>query len=210
MIPLYDEKANQRVAWSTTLILVANVVLFVYSAYVSRLGFEGFIDAYAFVPAGGHAKAIPMPAALFLSLFLHGGVSHLLGNMWFLWVFGRKLEDRMGAMRFLFFYVCVGFLATLTHMMLSTDLGIPLIGASGAIAGVLGGYFLLFPFRRIHTLLPLLFFFTVVRIPAVIFLGMWFLMQLLYAKLGFSYVAWWAHVGGFVSGVLLIYPFLRR
>lgn len=210
MIPLRDDQKIRRFAGMTLLIVLANVAAFIYSAYFYPPGFDAFIRRYAFIPAGVSGGEIPLPFALFVSLFLHGGWAHLLGNLWFLWVFGRRIEDVLGAPRFLFFYLAVGFVATVMHMMLSPMLDVPLIGASGAIAGVLGAYFVLFPFRRIHTLVPILFFFTVVRIPAVIFLGMWFLVQVLYAKLGDSPVAWWAHIGGFASGTVLVFAFREQ
>lgn len=142
-------------------------------------------------------------------MFMHGGFLHLIGNVWFLWVFGRKLEDVLDRKKYFFFYMLVGCTATLTHRAMMPTSTLPLVGASGAIAGVLGAYFLLFPFRKILTLVPIFFFLTTVRIPSVLFLGMWFLIQVFYAQLGVSYVAWWAHVGGFVSGVLMIYFFKR-
>jgi len=147
---------------------------------------------------------------IFTSMFLHGGWLHLLGNMLFLFVFGRSIEDRFGHLKFLFIYFLGGLGGALVHIVLSTGSRVPTIGASGAIAGVLGAYFVSFPSARITTLIPIFFFFWTVELPALLLLGYWFLIQFFS---GFQMqaiqsataggVAWWAHVGGFIVGVLL-------
>ncbi len=161
-----------------------------------------------------------VPGELFTPLsamFLHGGWGHLLGNMLYLYIFGNNVEDRLGRGRFLLFYLMCGAFSFLSQVALQPNSMVPNVGASGAIAGVLGAYFLLFPRARILTLVPLFFFFPLVEIPAFFFLGIWFLMQFLSgaATLGrvpalAGGVAWWAHVGGFLAGMLLLKLLLPR
>ena len=152
------------------------------------------------------------------SMFLHGGWLHLIGNMWYLWIFGDNIEDRLGHFTFLLFYMLCGIGAGIVHTILNINSTIPSVGASGAIAGVLGAYALSYPFARVLTLLPIFVFIQVVEIPALIVLGLWFVMQLLYGYGSLAAttaseaggVAWWAHVGGFVIGILLIGLFPRK
>jgi len=151
------------------------------------------------------------------AMFLHGGWGHLLGNMLYLYIFGNNVEDTLGRGRYLLFYLTCGVLSVLTQIVLQSNSMVPNVGASGAIAGVLGAYFLLFPRARILTLIPLFFFFPLVEIPAFFFLGIWFLMQFLSgaATIGnlsalASGVAWWAHIGGFLAGMLLVKLLLPR
>ena len=146
-----------------------------------------------------------------LSLFLHGGWLHLIGNMWFLWVFGDNVEDRLGRPRYLLFYLLCGIVASLMHVLFNLESKVPTIGASGAIAGILGAYLLLYPRARVVALVPLFFFFTTVQVPAVLFLGIWFLFQWFGASQSrFVFqdaggVAYWAHVGGFLAGMALLW-----
>lgn len=154
--------------------------------------------------------------ALLTSMFLHGGWMHIIGNMWFLYLFGDNVEDRMGPLRFLAFYLLCGVAAALTHVLLHADSKVPVIGASGAISGVMGAYFILFPKSRVITLIVILLIIRLVEIPAQVYLGLWFVLQLLSgfvslgAADGFSSVAWWAHIGGFVAGMVLMPVFVRR
>jgi membrane associated rhomboid family serine protease len=150
-------------------------------------------------------------------MFLHGGWLHLGGNMLYLWIFGDNIEERLGRIRFLLFYLACGLAAALTQIYINPTSKIPMVGASGAVAGVLGGYLLLFPHAHVLALIPILFFFQVVELPAVLFLGFWFLMQFLNGAVSITAanyatggVAWWAHIGGFVSGVVLGYLFPKR
>ena len=151
---------------------------------------------------------------LLSAMFMHGGILHLLGNMVFLWVFGNNIEDSLGRLRFLAFYLVAGLLASATQLLTDPDSNIPNIGASGAIAGVLGGYILLHPRARVLTVIPLLVFFTIVEVPALVVLGVWFGLQLLDASAslagpeGVGGVAYWAHVGGFVAGLILVRLFM--
>ncbi|MCL6610909.1 MAG: rhomboid family intramembrane serine protease [Peptococcaceae bacterium] len=141
------------------------------------------------------------------AMFLHGGWMHVLSNMLFLWVFGDNVEDRMGHLRYLLFYLAAGIIASISHILANPASEVPIIGASGAVAGVLGGYFVTFPRARVLALIPIIFFFTLAEIPAVIFLAMWFILQIFNgtASLGGAVnpVAWWAHIGGFLAGILL-------
>ncbi len=148
-------------------------------------------------------------------MFLHGGLLHLLGNMLYLWIFGKSVEDSMGHVRFIFFYLLCGVIATFCHVFSNPDSRLPMVGASGAISGILGAYLLLHPRAKIRTLIPLGFFFRIIEIPAVLLLGFWIIIQVLYGTQRMATsatgggVAWLAHVGGFVAGLLLISVFQR-
>ena len=150
---------------------------------------------------------------LITHMFLHGGWGHFLVNMWTLWIFGDNIEDVMGPVRFTIFYLTCGLAALLTHMVFSASSTVPVVGASGAIAGVLGAYFLLYPHARVTTLVPLLFIPLIFDLPAVVYLGIWFVTQLLsgLTTLGSNGagIAWWAHLGGFVAGFVLL-PLFRQ
>jgi membrane associated rhomboid family serine protease len=146
-------------------------------------------------------------------MFLHGGWMHLLGNMWFLWLFGNNIEEAMGRVRFLLFYLLTGLAASVFHAFTNLGSEIPTIGASGAISGVLGAYVMLYPHAQVLVLVPLGFIMRLMYIPAAFVLGFWFLLQLISGGLSSSQgggVAWWAHVGGFVAGMLLCVVFKRR
>jgi membrane associated rhomboid family serine protease len=145
---------------------------------------------------------------LFTSMFLHGGWLHLIGNLWFLWVFGNNVEDAMGHVRFFIFYVLCGVAAAVAQVIVDPASPVPMVGASGAISGVMGAYAVLYPRVKIHTLVVLVVLFFRVAVPAWVMLGYWFLLQLLSTGMGeVGGVAFWAHIGGFLAGVLLIYPF---
>jgi membrane associated rhomboid family serine protease len=148
------------------------------------------------------AAAVPQLFTLFSSMFLHGGIMHLVGNLWFLHIFGDNVEDRMGRVGFSLFYLCCGLAAAIAQVLVSTGSDIPIVGASGAIAGVLGAYFRLFPGAQVMTLVPLGFFTRIMEIRAAWFLAFWFGVQVVSSLLGGGGVAWWAHIGGFVVGVL--------
>ncbi len=152
---------------------------------------------------------------VFTSMFLHGGWLHLIGNMWFLYIFGDNVEDRVGHVAYIFFYLLCGIGSALTQTFLQANSNIPMVGASGAIAGVLGAYFMLYPHSRILTLVPIFIFLQIMEIPAVVFLFFWFLWQFIQGALAASTpaqggVAWWAHIGGFVVGLVLIFFFKKR
>ncbi len=161
------------------------------------------------LPVGNH---IPFVATIFTSMFLHGGIAHILGNMWFLWVFGDNVEDVYGHVGFFFFYLFVGVCACLFHVALQPDSRVPVIGASGAISGVLGAYVVLFPRIRVRTVIFIVIFIQVISVPAFVFLGIWFVSQLLGVTnpTEGSQIAFGAHVGGFVAGVLVTLMSCRK
>lgn len=215
MIPLRDENPTERTPLVTWALILVNAVLFVYELTLGP-GLEPFLQQAAFVPAralgeGGPGLASDGGSAL-LSMFLHGGWAHFLGNMLFLWVFGDNIEDRLGHIRYLVFYLGAGFAATYAHALANPASTLPAIGASGAIAGVLGAYLVLHPRAPIVTVIFLGFFFTTTRIPAIVYLPFWFVLQFVsgLASLGAETaseaggVAWFAHIGGFVAGPLLL------
>jgi len=216
-IPLNDH-IRRRTFWISTLALItANVMAFLYELSLGR-DVNRLVLLFGIIPArytSAHGLAATTASGFFVpifaSMFLHGDWIHLLGNMLFLFVFGRSVEDRFGHLKFFAIYFLAGFGGALLHIVLSAGSRVPSIGASGAIAGILGAYFVSFPNARITTLIPLLFFFWTVEIPAILILGYWFVIQFFS---GFELlaiqsatqgggVAWWAHVGGFVVGLLL-------
>jgi membrane associated rhomboid family serine protease len=218
VVPLRDNNPTSSVAFVTYGLIFVNLVVFIYELSLGP-NLESMFQIWAVVPAkltasfSGASTGLPFPAwvTLISSQFLHGGFLHLAGNMLFLWIFGNNVEDRLGHGRFLIFYLGCGTLAGLTQWFFSPDSMVPSVGASGAIAGVMGAYLLRFPQAKILTLVPLGFFITTVEIPAVFFLGFWFLQQALFsftslgAKTGVDMggIAYWAHAGGFVFGVIL-------
>lgn len=220
MIPLRDDNPSSSRPLINYLIIAACVLVFLYTRSLgSGRQAEHFIFTYGAIPAevtgrGGATVAQEYPT-LITSMFLHGSWFHLGGNMLFLWIFGDNVEDLMGHLGFLVFYVMAGIAAVLTHILLDPNSSVPLIGASGAIAGVLGAYLVLFPRARILSLVPFGLFSRFVYVPAIFFLPFWFVLQLVSGlgsiRAGESAgVAWWAHVGGFVAGVVLVRLFARR
>jgi membrane associated rhomboid family serine protease len=215
MIPLYDTVRSRRVPIANWLLIGLNVLVFLYEISLSQAGLANLTRTWGLVPAalvGAPQRAWP---TIFTSMFLHGGWFHILSNMWVLFIFGDNVEDRMGGGRYLFFYLLSGTAAALLQSLLLPTSRVPMIGASGAIAGVLGAYLLLYPRARIASLVPILFIFTIIDIPAPIFLLFWFVSQLFSGWLslggsGGSGVAWFAHVGGFVFGMLAVFIFARR
>lgn len=220
MIPIRDDVRASTFSLVNYLLIAANILVFVYELSLgNRL--DGFIFQWAMVPAevttapfqGGPGNP-PTFATLFTSMFLHGGWEHLLGNMLFLWVFGDNVEDAMGRLRYLVFYLVSGLAAAAAQILVTPDSSLPSLGASGAISGVLGAYLVLYPRARVLTWVPVLIF-LVFRLPAVVFLGLWFFFQFVrgLAAVGdasMGGVAWWAHIGGFVAGLVLVGVFRRR
>lgn len=218
MIPLRDDTPSASRPLVTYLLILTNVLVFLYMVRLgSAAAVERFIFAWGAVPGEitGRAGGQPVLAypTLLTSMFMHGGWAHLLGNMLYLWIFGDNVEDLMGHGGFLLFYLLAGLLAVGAHIASSPASRVPLVGASGAIAGVLGAYLVLFPRARIVSLIPFGFFLRVVAVPAVFFLPIWFLLQFIQglATLGgeTAGVAWWAHIAGFVAGVALVRVFAR-
>lgn len=220
MIPLRDTIPTRTFPGVTIALIVANVLVFLHQVSLGPRAGAAFVAAFGAVPAqitGAAPHAAPVlapPLTVLSSMFLHGGFAHLLGNMVFLWIFGNNVEDATGHLRFVVFYVACGVAAALSHVAAQPASTVPMVGASGAISGVLGAYFLLYPHARIVTLVFLGFFAQTVRVPAFFFLGLWFVMQSLsgVASIGRAGggVAWFAHVGGFVAGLLLVVPFKQR
>jgi len=224
MIPLKDMTPRRSFPIITVLLIVANVVVFIHQILLTPAGFEAFIKTYGLVPshiqlalAGRHYTMEQALLPLFTCMFLHEGFLHIIGNMWFLWIFGGNVEDRLSSIPYLFFYLICGIGSGISQVSFSWGSHIPSIGASGAISGVLGAYIVFFPRSRILTLIPLFIIWFTWKIPAAIFIGIWFAVQFLsgLSSLGVSSmggVAWWAHVGGFVLGVLIALaarPFAR-
>jgi len=209
VFPISDVIPSRTPPVVTVAIIVVNALIFLYQLTLPEPALQLFVGAYAVVPAHFH------PATLITSQFLHGGVLHVGGNMLYLWIFGDNVEDRLGHARFLFFYLFAGIAAALLQIFFNPFSTIPMIGASGAIAGVMGAYFVLYPQSRVLTVVFLLIIFDVVEIPAIFFLGIWFVMQLLngVGSIGVSMgggTAFWAHVGGFVVGFLAGVGLRRR
>jgi len=214
MFPIRDHNPSGRTPYVTYTLIAANILVFISYAWMlsNDRAIWGFFEEWAIIPVylshGEHYYS------LFTSLFLHAGFMHLAGNMLFLWIFGDNLEDEMGHVRFLLFYLACGLAAGLIHVVTAPGSQVPTVGASGAIAGVLGGYLLLFPKAKVDILLILIVFFRIFPIPAWVMLGIWFAMQLI-GSIGSDPdtggVAYWAHVGGFVAGLILTVPlWLRR
>lgn len=222
MFPLYDNVRARSYPFVTFAIIILNVLAFIFE--ISRgAEIEEFVQTFGFVPAR-YSRGIVHPEYSMIeqilpfvtSLFLHGGFFHLILNMWFLWIFGDNVEDRMGHVRFAIFYLVCGLLATVTHFLTNLDSTLPSVGASGAIAGVMGAYFILFPGAMVTVLVPFFFIPLFFDIPAFFFLGFWFIMQfyggyvtLLSPVEHVRGIAWWAHAGGFLGGMMLVFVFKK-
>ena len=213
MLPLSDHNPRRITPVVNYLLVAANVLAFFWELSLGP-SIQRDLTILAFVPARFWAAPLYPPniARIFISMFLHAGCLHIGGNMLYLWFFGDNIEDRLGHFRYLIFYLLCGIAATLAHAIFNPASRMPSIGASGAIAGVLGAYILLFPKARVTTLIPIFFFITVREIPAVIVLGLWFILQLFVGvtSLGVADaanaggVAYFAHIGGFIAGMVLI------
>lgn len=219
MIPLHDNNPTERFPFFTIGLIFICVLVFFWQLSLPAETQQDVIYALGTVPAllfdknsiFGNNTFIPPSFTLITSMFLHGSWMHLLGNMLYLWIFGNNIEDELGHSRFLMFYILVGLVAVMSHALPNPNLTIPMIGASGAISGILGAYLLLFPKARVLVLIPLGFIAPVMRISALYVLGFWFVMQIASSLLSDSSaggVAWGAHVGGFVAGIVLL-PFFR-
>ncbi len=213
MIPIRDTIRSETYPIVNSFIIAVNVLVFFLELSQGQ-GLDGFIKIYGLVPA---RYSIPQIAAYFTTgqqvlsfltfMFLHGGFLHLLGNVWFLYIFGDNVEDRLGHFRYLVFYLLCGLASGISHLVINWHSMIPTIGASGAIAGVMGAYFILYPRAKVLTLVPIFIFFQFIELPAFLFLGVWFLFQFLSAAGASAQaggIAWWAHIGGFVFGVIFL------
>ncbi|MEW5919814.1 MAG: rhomboid family intramembrane serine protease [Bacillota bacterium] len=214
MIPLKDSVRPRRTPYVNISLIIINILIFVYTLGLSQseliqLFYLRGVIPRQFVLSLLQDRTLEQTwLPLFTSTFLHGGWLHLLGNMLYLWVFGDNVEDRLGHGGYLLFYLAAGVAGSFAHISGNTQSAIPTIGASGAIAGVLGVYLLFFPRARVLTLIPIGFFLTTARLPATLFLFIWFILQLLNASLagltaGAQTVAWWAHIGGFIFGFII-------
>ena len=216
MIPLRDKNPSGTVPLVTLAIIAACTITFLYE--LSAPSLQQLFASYALIPARvtlglengtGPLGSLGAIVPFLTSMFLHGGWLHLIGNMWYLWIFGDNVEDTLGPLRYLLFYFLCGIAAGATHVLVSPGSTAPTVGASGAIAGVLAGYASLFPRARVVTLIPIIFYFSIVELPAVALLVLWFVIQGLSGFLslgapGSTGVAWGAHVGGFLAGLVLI------
>ena len=205
MIPLRDTQPSFSKPVVTIGLIIANLLIFLYEVSLDPYSLNHLIAQYGVVPDRFHLYSI------LTSMFLHGGWLHVIGNMWFLWIYGDNVEDVLGHGRYLAFYLICGVAAAFTHLWFNADSNLPTVGASGAIAGVMGAYLIKFPHSRIITLVPIFIFFTTFEIPAVVILIYWFLLQAIsgFGSIGYSHlsqsgVAWFAHVGGFVAGMILV------
>jgi membrane associated rhomboid family serine protease len=223
MIPLRDDTPRYSTPYVTYFIITLNVVVFLFELSVGMQGqraLNGLMYQFGVVPrhferalAGSSPYSLPgLSVTILTSMFLHASWLHIIGNMWVLWIFGDNIEDYLGHFVYLLFYLVSGFAGAVSHILLNADSGVPSVGASGAIAGVMGAYFLLYPKARVLTIVPLIVFFTFWWLPAWIVLGYWFLVQFLSgaataiaeSSQTTGGVAFWAHVGGFIAGIVLI------
>jgi membrane associated rhomboid family serine protease len=231
MFPIKDENPTLRTPVVTVAIIALNLAAWLLiqgagsepllSQSVCKLGLVpghlfGSLGAGASIRLGQHTSCelgvFPGWATILTSMFMHGGWLHLIGNMWFFWIFGNNIEDSTGRLRFVVFYLLCGIVAGLTQSLISPGSAVPMVGASGAISGVMGAYVVLYPRVRVHMLIFLGFYVTTIAVPAYLMLGYWFLLQIVGGGLAkeMGGTAFFAHVGGFVAGALLIYPFRDR
>jgi membrane associated rhomboid family serine protease len=212
MIPLRDVIPSRTTPYITVAIIILNALAWFYELSLPRDVLPLFLQFYGVVPANFTATT------LVSSMFLHGSWSHVIGNMWYLWIFGDNVEDRVGHGRFILFYLFCGIAAGLGQIAMDPSSTLPTIGASGAIAGVMGAYFVLYPHSRVLTLVPLIFYYDIIELPAIVLLGFWFLMQLFSAGAiavtasshGNGGVAFMAHIAGFIVGMIAVFAFKKR
>ncbi|SLM32974.1 conserved membrane hypothetical protein [Desulfamplus magnetovallimortis] len=212
MIPIRDTITSRTIPVVTYMLIGVNLLVYL-SQVTMGSELEPFIYVYGFVPAkftvpeiSAYFSFSDIIISIFSYMFLHGGFWHFIGNMWFLYIFGDNVEEHLGSVRFAMFYILSGMASAMLHFLLNPVSAIPTIGASGAIAGVMGAYFVLYPRSRILTLIPIIIIPWFIEIPAFIFLGFWFIMQFYNATgdSGASGIAWWAHVGGFIAGIVMV------
>jgi membrane associated rhomboid family serine protease len=218
MIPYKDDNPAATTPYVTVGIIILNVLVFLYEI-TSPLGMEKVAYTYGAIPQNiltfDKAQPIHPVLTVFSSMFMHGGLFHIAGNMLYLWIFGNNIEDKLGRTRFVFFYIFCGIVSAYANALSDPHSRIPMIGASGAISGILGAYLLLFPRAMVHTLVFLGFFVTVVRIPALVVIGFWAIIQIVNGLISTGFareggIAWFAHIGGFLVGLLTIKLWLPR
>ncbi len=229
LIPLKDEKRIRKTPFVTLIIIAINVLVFLYELTLSPSQLNAFLARYALFPGavtqellggvGGSSNPLMIKPAfltIFTSMFIHGGFLHIFGNMLYFWVFGNNIEDTIGPLRFALLYFLGGIGAAAAHIASAPDAMVPTVGASGAIAGILASYLIMYPRVRILTIVPVFFFVTLIRVPALFFIGLWFVLQALQgvASLGTSAissgVAWFAHIGGFGTGAALTFVLMPK
>jgi membrane associated rhomboid family serine protease len=212
LIPIRDTIRSETYPIINYVLIALNILAFFVEQSQGR-NFNEFIFTYGLVPArysipqiSAHFTTDQQVTAFLTFMFLHGGFFHLLGNMWFLYIFGDNVEDHLGHFRYLIFYLMCGLASGISHLFLNWTSQIPTIGASGAIAGVMGAYFILYPRAKVLTLVPIFFFLHFMEIPAFLFLGFWIFFQFLSAALSAQAggIAWWAHIGGFIFGIIFL------
>ncbi len=229
MIPLRDDVPSRTFPYVTVTLIVLNVLMFGYELSLGR-GLDAFFREYAVVPKHyvsdyyitprgtlRNIGILDLVVPLFASMFMHGGWMHIIGNMVYLWIFGDNVEDRMGRVKFVIFYLLCGLAASGAHILSNVNSRVPSIGASGAIAGVLGAYIVLYPRARVLVLVPIFIFLQFLEIPAIFFIGFWFLQNFFYGAISLgaesaqtSGTAWWAHIGGFVAGLVMVKLFATK
>jgi len=220
MIPLRDNIKIRSFPFVTILLILSNCYIFHLELTATNQQLTDLMTHYSLIPADfiktlTHQSLQPGDYLSLLSnLFLHGSWLHIIGNLWFLLLFGRSSEGCLGHFKYFIFYLVCGMSANLVQIAFNPGSTIPIIGASGAISGILGSYSFCFPHARISTLVPIFFFFTIIEIPSLVFIGLWFLLQVYQGTLSFSMagsnIAWWAHIGGFITGIGLNIVFNRR
>ncbi len=215
MIPIRDENPSRTIPLVTIGLIAVNMVVFFYEVSLGK-GIEQLVATAGVTPYNIVHVGLPAYPTLLTSMFLHGGWGHVLGNMLYLWIFGDNIEDFLGKIRFLIFYLVCGFGASFAHILTQMNSQVPSIGASGAISGILGAYILLYPRAKVLTVIPLGYFIRLVRLPAVVVLGFWILIQLASGMASLpgagqrGGVAWFAHIGGFIAGLALVRLFGGR
>jgi membrane associated rhomboid family serine protease len=219
MIPIRDSQRSQSIPYVSILIICGCSYIFALTLQLSPEEIPGFFNRYGVIPSKffksshlSHSGIAMFPGSVLLTtLFIHGSLLHILANMWSLWIFGDNVEDNFGHVGFFIFYILCGVIASLVHVWFQADSYLPTVGASGAIAGVMGAYFTMFPTARVLVLIPLFFWPIYIEVPSVLFMGLWAYTQVIEGVTSLDNaalsvqggVAWWAHVGGFVSGILL-------
>jgi membrane associated rhomboid family serine protease len=216
MFPLWDEMPTKKIPLITIFLILTNSLVYYYQVYGVTDSMQ-FILSYGLIPYEiSHATDIipysstPVYLNIISSMFMHGSFVHLFGNMLYLWIFGNNIEDYLGKIRYIIFYFLSGIIAALTQVLINSYSRVPMIGASGAVAGVLGAYFILFPRARVTTLIFFGFFIRLIKVPALLVLGLWIIFQVFYGLSNLSLqgtnagVAWFAHIGGFLGGIILI------
>lgn len=214
MIPIRDENPTRSIPWVTIAFIATNIGVFIYENTLDPQALEAFWVTWSIVPARLLADPLSPAeiATVFTSMFMHAGWVHLIGNMLYLWIFGNNIEDRLGPARFVVFYLVCGIMGASAQVVTAPGSSVPMLGASGAIAGVLGSYLLLYPGASIVAIIPVFFFIEVARVPAYLVIGFWFVLQLgsglasLGAAASTGGTAWFAHLGGFAAGVVLSLP----